>query len=175
MRYLFLILLTVLAVIVEAWPGAFYTVYGVRPALTLIIVVYLALEHDWRDALGPMFLVGLVRDAFSGFVPGFYAGSYLVVGWLASGLRQAVLRQNPVSQFVFTLLAALAVNTGGWAVVGLREGFEPALWMYRVLPAAVYTAVLAPFVYPFLRRTGRLLSFESLWRIGVAPEQPRGR
>ncbi|MFW5799019.1 MAG: rod shape-determining protein MreD, partial [Planctomycetota bacterium] len=171
-RYLVLVLVSAAAVLVEALPQV-HTVGGVRPEMTLVLVVWLAFSHDWEDIVLPLFVIGLVRDVYSMWHFGYYAGMYLLVGGAIAVMRTAIFRRNPVSQVVMTGVASLVVNLPalGWQVLGGQVSLSSGLGLWSGL--ALYTGLVAPLGFFVLGAFDKTLSFQRLWQIGRTPGMPR--
>lgn len=131
------------------------TVWGVRPDLLVIVIVY------WALAAGPVpgtlagFFVGLVADADLGRGLGLQAGLFSLTGFLVGQAGRQLIRENPFLQGALVTLAAAAVGMGRVAVL---LGDQPARALMNALPlvlgSALYSGVLAPIVYWLLGRLG---------------------
>lgn len=172
-RLIVIMLLTLLAILLECRPGAFYTLYGIRPEITLILLVFLAGNNNWHEVLILFFVIGFGRDLFGLWAFGYYSAAYLLLGCLVSSLRHAVYYNNIAVQAVAVFVASAMLNFGAILLQLLTVGGSFGDMLIQGLMLSTYNALAAPVVFFLLDRFKNLLVFKSLWKIGRVPGQPR--
>ncbi|MDH4247647.1 MAG: rod shape-determining protein MreD [Deltaproteobacteria bacterium] len=134
---------------------------GIRPNLMLLLLLVVGLR--WQDPWVFLFgaLVGLAMDSFSHGILGLYAISYLLSSVFARATGQAINEQNVALNFLLVLMLSL---TEGMISLGIFDYLNDSVpwwsWFFtRVIPGALYTALLSPVAFPlviFLERSLKL-------------------
>jgi rod shape-determining protein MreD len=132
---------------------------GIKPNLVLLSVLVLQVRwlHPWAFLFAAV--AGLAVDSFSHGLLGVYAASYVVTAVL--GRRLALLIYENSWPFTVLLVAGLTVLEGlvALAVLSLLDEHVPWFpWLFtRVLPQALYHALLCPFALWGVERLERVL------------------
>ncbi len=120
------------------------SLWGVRPDLFLLLVVWLGLHVSPESATVQGFFVGLCQDALSGGPLGLRAFSFALLGFLSARLGQAMYTDKPLAQF--WLLLGGSAGTGVLTLILLSFFLAPPPLLRTllgvVLPEAVLTAAL---------------------------------
>lgn len=124
-------------------------VRGVKPDLVMLLVVLNGFLLGTREGAFLGFAGGIIEDLFSGSYIGLNALSKMVGGYLAGTAGERLYRENtPIATGVtfISTSAGLAVNYLLLLYLGIYV--PPFSALFRVvLPTAVYTAVLALFLF----------------------------
>ena len=176
MRWITFFLLLYLATALQAahlgqWSevGYFHLEY-----LVLVAIFYALFAED-DSALLAGFWSGLVYDLTSQSLLGTQA---LLLGLIVLGLvkiRKHIFRNNTLSQIVMTFLATIIFLLGRmalesavlWACGRPVNMGSPMQSVGVAFSSAVYTAVLAPFVFRLIFMLGPLLGFEPPHHRGI--------
>jgi rod shape-determining protein MreD len=130
---------------------------GVAPEVGLVCVLAVAYE-DGADA-GAIFgfVMGLSMDLFSPTPFGLLALTYAITGYGVGVFQAGIVRSSP---FIAPILGGVGGLCGGLvfisagALVGQSEFLSMAS-VKTVLIAALYDALIAPVVFPIVRRAAR--------------------
>ena len=121
---------------------------GVKPDLFLIVVVYLAITAQSRDAIITSFVSGFVSDIISiGATMGPGMLSYGILGTaLAHTKRMVNLRKMPYQGLVIFVVGFLAGSLRYFFMflAGNTEGINPHV---DLLWEPLYSAVIGPFLF----------------------------
>jgi rod shape-determining protein MreD len=149
MKVLIHVLIGVLGLWLQATVAPLIAVGGIRPNLLLVILLVLVLRwpSPWLFVFGA--LAGLALDSFSSGLLGVYAISFFAISVAARTAGGAIYENNLVSNVA--VVFALTVLHGALAL-GLFKFLDPGVhwwwWMTtRVVPEALYNAVLAPLFF----------------------------
>jgi rod shape-determining protein MreD len=140
---------------------------GVAPDLGLVAVLAVAWEDGPDSGAIFGFLMGLSIDLFLTTPLGLSALSFAVTGYAVGVFQSGVVRTTPwlapILGGIGGLFGGLVFITAG-AVVGQPEMLS--LDSLRiVIIAAIYDAVIAPIVFPLVRRAARQDDAHAGWRI----------
>lgn len=149
MRWLRLVLVLVVISLLESTILATFDWYYFRPDLFLLVVLFLALRPPTRLGYLCYWLAGLVKDLFSLGPLGAYALLLLLAGLGAERIRNRVFSEDWLTRAVLTLVFALGIDVFVRIIWAREKLFEPA-----ILSTALTTAVLAPFVFWLLEKSG---------------------
>jgi rod shape-determining protein MreD len=155
--------------------------FGAMPSLTgdpwprieflpLLAVFYAMYATEYAGPLAAL-LCGLMYDLRQGDYVGTSMIPLALVGWGIVRVRLSIFRENFVSQVVLTLTAimafALLAVTFRWAIGAPLEGRSAWTHLGYLAGNAVYTGILAPFIFWVFFRFQGMLGFTS--------HGPRGR
>ena len=150
-RLLALAAVLVVAVLIQSTVLARLRLAGVRPDLLVLAVVSVAVATDPTTGAVFGFVAGLVADLLFDLPVGVSALVYTAVGFGVGVARVYVTSQLPLVHLVLVGAASLA---SVWCCGLLLRVFDLASWdaVARSGPlVALYTLLLAPFVYPVVR------------------------
>ena len=128
-------------------------------AVRLLIIVL----HTWFG-----FVMGLSIDLFLTTPLGLSALAYAITAYGVGVFQAGMVRRPPA---IAPLLGGIGGFFGGLvflsigAVVG-ESGFLSFASLKTVAIAAVYDALIAPIVFPLVRRAARRSPNEATWRVG---------
>jgi rod shape-determining protein MreD len=140
---------------------------GVAPDLGLVAVLAVAYEDGADTGAIYGFVMGLAIDLFLTTPLGLSALAFAVTGYAVGVFQAGVVRTTPwlapILGFVGGLFGGLVFITAG-AVVGQSDmlSFDS---LRIVIIAAAYDAVLAPIVFPLVRRAARRDDAPATWRV----------
>jgi rod shape-determining protein MreD len=141
---------------------------GVVPDVGLVAVLAVAYYDGAEAGAWFGFAMGLGIDLFLTTPLGLSALSYAITGYAVGVVQAGMVRTPPA---IAPLLGGLGGLFGGLvflavgAVVG-QQGFLSSSSLRTVLIAALYDALIAPVVFPLVRRATRQPSGVATWRIG---------
>jgi len=130
---------------------------GVAPDLGLVATLAVAYENGPDSGAVFGFVAGLAIDLFLTTPLGLSALSFAITGYVVGVLQSGMVRTTPwlapILGGLGGLFGGLVFLTAG-AVVG-ESGFLSFASLKTVLIAALYDAVVAPVVFPLVRRAAR--------------------
>jgi rod shape-determining protein MreD len=146
---------------------------GVRPDLALIFVFFLAFYGKQDEVFFASWVVGLIKDLFSAGPLGAYALIYAACGYQACRLAQKLFKENPFTQVLVGLPAALMVNAIYLSItLFANPPMEiPALAKSAVI-CAIYTTALMPPLLFVMSRMRTLLGIRPQPALAVEASPP---
>ncbi len=109
---------------------------GVQPSFLIPLVVFVALHADTRPALWSALILGLVVDLIQPValvdggattIPGPHALGFLLAAQMTLSLRGMVIRRNPLTLVVLSILGAAVASLVVIAFTTVRGLFDPSL------------------------------------------------
>jgi rod shape-determining protein MreD len=141
---------------------------GVAPEVGLVAVLAVAYYDGAESGAWFGFVMGLAIDLFLTTPLGLSGLSYAITGYAVGVFQSGMVRRPPA---IAPLLGGIGGFFGGLvflsvgAVIG-QEGFLSLASLKTVAIAALYDALIAPAVFPLVRRAARHSAGASTWRIG---------
>lgn len=146
MRYWLIGLLSVIALVLQSTVLARLPLMGVRPDLTLLLVVSVAVLGGPLEGAAAGAIAGGLQDLMHGRYLGISLVSKAATGYLAGLLERRLYRENPlVMAGVAGAATALhhLVYFLGLRLLGSDVNFLASVW-YVALPLSLVHAVLSP-------------------------------
>ena len=140
----------------------------VAPDVGLVAVLALAYYDGAESGAWFGFIMGLSIDLFLTTPLGLSALSYAITGYAVGVFQAGMVRRPP---FVAPLLGGIGGFFGGLvflsvgAIIG-QDGFLSLSSLETVAIAALYDALVAPIVFPLVRRAARHSEGSLTWRTG---------
>jgi len=149
MRWISLLLLVLVVVTFQSALAPHMAIWGARPDLILLVVVFFAMHAPWRDAIIAAWVLGAAADLMTIERFGLLSLTYAMAALLVASAREYLFRYNAFSQFVVTACAASFV--GLWLLIYRSLMYAPgvSLWsdaLISLVVAPLYTAFFAPVV-----------------------------
>ncbi len=109
---------------------------GVAPSFVLPLAVYVAMWAPARTAVGACFVLGLLIDLTGprliGQTPKVFAGphalGYMLACALVLNMRWAIMRRNPISLIVLTVLSGAISTVVVVSLHTIRNIYDPFAW-----------------------------------------------
>jgi len=130
---------------------------GAEPNFGLLAVVFITLNAQRDAALMGAFLIGALQDLVTQQPFGLFALSYGLSALVIVSFSQVVYRGHPLTHFFCTLLAGCGIALVILIHSRIRQGSNAPV---TTLSAALYTAILAPFVVGALHRMRKIFAFK---------------
>lgn len=121
------------------------------PDLLLILVVYLAFYDSSPLGAVLTFVLGLQFDLFSEMLLGPRAGSLVIVYGVLAALSQRLFVESLFAAFVSVFLSSV-VNSVVYIILLSDAKPTHAYFFYIALLEALFTALIAPFLFKGLKR-----------------------
>ncbi len=130
----------------------------IKPNLMLIVIIFVGLHSDLARSLEAAFLGGLLRGIAGVGSVGMAVVIFGITALFANYCRNKVFKENFLTQIILTLFVTAAVN--GLILftkviikeIELIEINLRRLFVFTVLSLSLYTALLAPPVFLFLKK-----------------------
>ena len=141
---------------------------GVAPDVGLVAVLAVAYYDGAESGAWFGFVMGLSIDLFLTTPLGLSALSYAITAYGVGVFQAGMVRKPPA---IAPLLGGIGGFFGGLvflsigAVVG-ESGFLSLASLKAVAIAAVYDALIAPVVFPLVRRAAQHTRNEAIWGVG---------
>ncbi|KJS18128.1 MAG: rod shape-determining protein MreD [Peptococcaceae bacterium BRH_c4b] len=149
MRLLFLVAMIVVSLIVQSAFLDSFHIWGIKPDLVLVLVVYNAFLRGHREGAFVGFCGGMIQDIYTGSYIGLNALSYMTVGYLV-GMTEAKLYKDSSLIMMALVWFASAGEQFLYYLLMTYTGvtISPLVALVRVIvPTAAYTALLVPLTY----------------------------
>lgn len=163
------VILTLIALVLQTTVVREAAIHGIFPDLLFVLAVHYALWGPWPDAAIGAWILGLVFGTQTLDPLGLHALLYGAAAWCIIRVRQVVFREYAITQFLVTLVFALAIQlvviVYRWRTNSDQMSWSDIWW--PELFTALYTAALAPYLHWGLSRLSR-------WT-GLRPAQKMGR
>lgn len=150
------IVIIVAALLQTTWLTAL-SIRGVQPELVLVLVVYFAIADNedwamWTGALG-----GIFTDVATSARLGHHTLCYVIVGYILGRICRRLITDSPAVKAFLVMLGAVLKGLLFVFVANLMDpGFAATrAFTDEIIPAAFYTAVVAPILFVFMDRVFR--------------------
>ncbi|MHB8156769.1 MAG: rod shape-determining protein MreD [Desulfocucumaceae bacterium] len=157
MRLFFLLVIMGVAVFLQVTLINFFPIYGVKPDLILMLVVFNSFLRGRRWGALSGFLGGILEDMAIGSYIGMNALSLMAVGYLV-GLTESKLYKDSSIIIVFlVLISSFAAQVGNYILLSFMEVYVPpgVALFWVIIPTAAYTAALVPLFYRWFYRSNQ--------------------
>jgi rod shape-determining protein MreD len=144
--YIFLIML------IQSTVLEYARIYNVKPNLSIIFIVSVALLRGNVEGAAIGFFFGLSQDIIAGKVLGFYALLGLYLGLIIGSLNKRLYRENIFVVIFFTFIASFIYES----IVGLVGlfSFDKIEMIFiiknEILPESIYNSIVSIFIYVFV-------------------------
>lgn len=145
---------TVLAALLEPTWLEKISLQDVLPDLTLLLVVYFALQYGEERAMFTGVIAGIIEDVTSNARLGHTVLALVVVGYFVGRLSRRLVTDHPAVKAGLVFVASLAC---GIIYVTIQYVQEPSISATYIIltskiPTAFYTALVTPIVFFALDR-----------------------
>jgi rod shape-determining protein MreD len=167
LRRIKLALLILVAVVLETTLLTHFDLFDAVPGLCMLCVLAVAFEDGPESGALFGFAMGLVLDLFLITPLGLSALSFALTGYAVGAFQSSIVRTTP---WLYPMIGGLGGLFGGmvFITVGAVVGQDQLLSMHGVqivVVSAVWDALLAPLVFPVVRRLARRPDHSNTWRI----------
>jgi rod shape-determining protein MreD len=167
LRRVKLALLILVAVVLETTLLTHFDLFDAVPGLCMLCVLAVAFEDGPESGALFGFAMGLVLDLFLITPLGLSALSFALTGYAVGAFQSSIVRSTP---WLYPMIGGLGGLFGGlvFITVGAVVGQDQLLSVHGlqiVVVSAVWDALLAPLVFPVVRRLARLPDHSNTWRI----------
>lgn len=148
-------ILALIVIAFEFFFGRSLQLFGARPDLFLIFIVFWSFAIDRRSAPVVAIVLGLVRDTFASGPFGAETLSYFVAGFLVSLVSLKIDRQNFLMKGATCFVISL-VHFWAYALITLSRGDAEAVipgnFLWLSILHSFFTAVLSAWLIGFFER-----------------------
>lgn len=147
------LLLIVFTAILQNTNGLFPRIYNASAMLIIPLVICISMFEREITSMALGLAAGLIWDFYSTRMDGFYSVLLVLTGFFCSYLIRRYMRNNIVTALVYTGLCSLVCVGAYWIFFAVAGGAQGAgmLLINKYLPSALYTAVLTPVYYYFIK------------------------
>lgn len=153
MRWITLLILLLCASLIQSTLLGRLNPWMIRPDLFIIFVIFFSLKIDTKQANLRNFFVGITKDVFSAGPLGLNAFLFIICGFFIGSIKDRIFKEHPFTQAIITFIMSLLYGTGYVSILSLSSysvSITGTGWI--IIMAALYTALIAPFVYQLLHR-----------------------
>ncbi|MGB0716065.1 MAG: rod shape-determining protein MreD [Phycisphaerae bacterium] len=162
MRWLTFIIAAGLVLTLQVAGAPRLEIFGCRPDLLLVFVVYVAMYAEPGQAFIGAWSLGFMADLMTLERLGFLAVSYGLVALLVIGCREFIFCQRRSTRFYLTAMLTIVIKTLWLTYAHLLHGYGESflgVWVLTVVPAGIYTGLCAIPLHGTLDVFSRLLGF----------------
>ncbi len=155
-------LLIIFTAILQNTNGLFPKICNVSAMLIVPLVISISMFEREITATFLGLFAGLVWDFYSARMDGFYAVILTVTAFFISYLIKRYMRNNIVTAMVYSGVVSLVTALLYWlffVLLGSEGG--AVMLVYRYLPGVLYTLILTPLYYFFIRMIYIRLSLDN--------------
>ncbi|MBI3584883.1 MAG: rod shape-determining protein MreD [Nitrospinae bacterium] len=158
---MFILAMTVLGMVIfllETVVIDLFTIGGIKPDFILIVAIYSGLFLNKNSAAGIGFVFGLIQDALSFKLMGVNSLSKCLIGFSIGSLREKILGEDLLVQYLFTFMATFLNGIIFLLVLKglLSMEIETLSFFWSVLIQGIYNSMLAPPIFLLLNKIRRL-------------------
>lgn len=137
------------AVLIQSSLGSSIRIYGVKPNITITLIVIVALMRGNIEGAVVGFFCGLMQDCVSGTVIGFYALLGLYLGYVIGSINKKLYRENILIAIFLTFVSSIVyeylvylLSTFLRAPLGFIEPMTKV-----ILPEAIYNSAISIIIF----------------------------
>jgi len=152
--------------ILESASCSYIKLFGVGPELLVLGVLYLGLYSTKEVGAVCGLIGGILKMAFSGMHP-LILIIYASIGFLAGLFKEAVYKELPLAKAILSFISVMYLTAIYSLLISSRGlPYHKALFFISI-PTAIYTSILAPFIFivlEFLLPRGEIEYKEIIFR-----------
>lgn len=147
------LLLIVFTAILQNTNGLFPKIYNASAMLIIPLVICISMFEREMISMLMGLAAGLIWDFYSARMDGFYSLLLVMTGFFCSYLIRRYMRNNIVTAIFYTAICSLGCVLAYWLFFVTAGGMQGAghLLLVKYLPSALYTVVLTPIYYYFIK------------------------
>jgi rod shape-determining protein MreD len=131
---------------------------GIRPDLLIVFTVFIALSYSRKDTMKAAITAGLIKDITSSAILGSSVFSFLALGFFINFHQNKFYAQRLSTQIGLCFLSCIFA---GVVVLACNAAAYRQLYVFYesinlIIRGAVYTSVIAPFIFLILSRILRV-------------------
>jgi rod shape-determining protein MreD len=152
MQTLLSALLIFVTLFVQTTVFDFFAFGGIKPDLSIVVIVYFALFQGISAAVGTGLIMGLLEDILSGGVLGVNMLTKSITGYLFSLVGRKIVIANPANHAIVVFLASLLNSGLFYFIIGLTPLTTPGnkIISRLILPQAAYNSLICLVLIPLL-------------------------
>lgn len=153
-RHIIMILILIACLVLPGTTFQYFSWGGIKPDITMLWVIYIALHHRPVQGVLYGFVIGLIVDFYLGRYIGLYAIILAVVAFLISLLQQRWYKEN----IPLTMLLVFIVTFLGQSLMVIVATTAGLNWYFgdavkEIIGISFYNCLLVPLTYPFVHRS----------------------
>ncbi len=154
MRWLFVLLSFIAALILQTTVLPLLSIGGVIPDLLLVLVIFTALFYGSVKGAATGFILGLILDLIGGHYLGLGALSGFATGYLIGYLEGGVNKENIIVLFFIVLAGSFIASSVYLLGQGMLDpsGWSASLFWHVLAPGCLYNGGVAVLLYRPLTR-----------------------
>ena len=137
------------AVLIQSSLGTSISIYGVKPNITIALIVIVGLMRGNIEGAVVGFFCGLMQDSVSGTLIGFYALLGLYLGFGIGSINKKLYRENILIAIFLTFVSTVVYEYLAYVLSTFLKA--PLGFIYPmtkvILPEAIYNSVISIFIF----------------------------
>lgn len=151
-RFLFTLLSIIICFILQTTVFRALDFSGIVPNLMIILTSSYAFMRGDKSGILIGMYCGLLVDVFFGTYLGFYALIYMYIGFIIGKFNKIFFPENILLPLALIVSSDLLFGFSCYVLLFMfRNKFDIGYYTFNVIvPEAIYTALVAVFIYPIL-------------------------
>lgn len=149
MRFILFFFIGLVSIVLQTTFFSHVTLWGVKPDLLLLIVVFMGFIKGKRQGLAFGFAYGLLEDLMVGRFIGLNALVKSAIGYLVGLTEGKIYKENLLAPGLIVLISSLLsgiLTTYLMSIIGLPMSLSKSFTQI-ILPMTIYNIALAPIFY----------------------------
>jgi rod shape-determining protein MreD len=148
LKYIFTVIITILAIAVQSHISLdVIRVFGVKPDILFIIVVYFAYAFGAFYGQMVAFVSGLIRDSISGSPLGFLTLPSVFIAFIIGMFGKEILKDNLLNVALMIFAASFVKGIISFLLSIIFLSADVFSIVSIVLPESLYNAIIAPAIF----------------------------
>jgi len=153
LKYIFTAIITILALVIQSHTSLdVIRIFGVKPDLLFIIVVYFAYAFGAFYGQVVAFISGLIRDSISNSPLGFLTLPTVIIAFIVGMFGKEILKGNLLNISLMIFAASFVKGIISFLLSIIFLSADALSIVTIVLPESLYNAIIAPAVFILLNK-----------------------
>ncbi|RCX20809.1 rod shape-determining protein MreD [Anaerobacterium chartisolvens] len=138
-----------LLILIQSTVLDYIKVFNVKPNLLIVAVITVALLRGNVEGAVVGFVLGLLQDASSGKILGFYSLLGMYLGLIVGSVNKRLYRENFFVMIFFTFISSILYEETVYILLTISKGNIDFVYSLKniVFPEAVYNSVASILIY----------------------------
>jgi len=153
LRYIFTAIITIVALVIQSHTSLdVIRIFGVKPDLLFIIVVYFSYAFGAFYGQVVAFTSGLIRDSISSSPLGFLTLPSVIIAFIIGMFGKDILKDNLLNISLMIFVASFVKGIIGFLLSIIFLSADAFSIITIVLPESLYNAAIAPAIFILLNK-----------------------
>jgi len=152
------LIIVVSAALIQISAFGYISIYGIKPDLLLVIMVFFALSATRQEAIRAALVLGMIKDVASFSVFGSYSITFLLMAIFLNYHEGKFYREKAFTQIILLFASYLAMSLliFGFNLLAYKTAFSYQTLLDVAIKGGAYTAFIAPITFFILSKLLRV-------------------